>query len=243
MADAPFGRYRRVSQLPLGLRLDQSAVFETFVAGGNAAARSHVAALASGERGDIVWLGGAAGTGKSHLLQAACRMAGNRGGRAMYVALGPSRGAHPDQLLGFEMLDLLTIDEIDAVAGHALWEARLFAVLNHALLRGGAVLLAARPIPSSVPFELRDLASRAAGAVVYRLAELDEEGRAEALIGHARWRGLEIDAATARFLLNRVPRGMREICAWLDRLDRASLAAQRKLTIPFVRERLAAPLE
>jgi hypothetical protein len=28
---------------------------------------------------------------------------------------------------------------------------------------------------------------------------------------------------------------------WLDRLDRASLAEHRKLTIPFIRELLAAP--
>jgi DnaA family protein len=71
------------------------------------------------------------------------------------------------------------------------------------------------------------------------LQELDEAQQLTALLGHASRRGLELDAATGRFLQSRVQRGMTELCTWLDRLDRASLAAQRRLTIPFVREVLA----
>jgi DnaA family protein len=116
----------------------------------------------------------------------------------------------------------------------------LFTVLNHCRLQGGALLLAAQPAPAGAGFALPDLASRAAGAIVYRLAELDETGRVEALLRQARLRGLELDSTAAQFLLNRVQRGMPELCAWLDRLDRASLAAQRKLTIPFIRRMLSA---
>jgi DnaA-homolog protein len=229
-----------VAQLPLALRLDKNALLETYVAGADSAALAHVTAAAAGGRRDIVWLHGPAGTGKTHLLQAACRDAGDRGRRVMYVALGPQ--AHPDQLLGFEQLDLLALDDVDAAAGRPDWEARLFTILNHGHMHAGALLLAARVPPAGVAFALPDLASRAAGAVVYRLAELDEAGRVEALLRQARLRGLELDPPTARFLLNRVQRGMPELCAWLDRLDRASLAAKRKLTIPFIRESLSAEI-
>jgi DnaA family protein len=40
--------------------------------------------------------------------------------------------------------------------------------------------------------------------------------------------------------LKRVERGMPALTAWLERLDRESLAEQRRITIPFIRERLAA---
>jgi DnaA family protein len=227
-----------MGQLPLALSLDKNALFETYVAGDTAVV-AHLRANADGERNDVIWLCGPTGTGKTHLLQAACRRAGDRGSRSMYVSLDAGGGAHPDQLIGVETLDLLALDVVDAVAGQADWESRLFNVFNHFYGRSGALLLAARPAPAGAAFVLPDLASRAAGAVVYRLAELDEVGQVEALMSHARLRGLELDPAGARFLLNRVQRGMRELCVWLDRLDRASLAAQRKLTIPFIRDAIA----
>jgi DnaA family protein len=88
---------------------------------------------------------------------------------------------------------------------------------------------------------LPDLASRAAGAAVYRLAALGDGERLEALLAHARCRALAIDAAAAAYLLTRVPRDMAQIALWLDRLDAASLAAQRKITIPLIRSVLANP--
>jgi DnaA family protein len=134
----------------------------------------------------------------------------------------------------------LALDGVDGVAGRGDWEARLFSTLNDRQERRAGLLLAARSAPAATPFALADLASRAAGAVVYRLKALGEEGQLAALMRHAGQRGLELDVATARYLLNRVQRGMPELCAWLDRLDRASLAAQRRLTIPFIREALSA---
>jgi DnaA family protein len=235
----PLDEERSGGQLPLPLRLDKHALFATFVAGENTAAVAHVAALAAGERRDIVWLCGPAGSGKTHLLQAACRHAGEAGLRSMYVPLEAGSGAHPDQLLGVERFGVLALDGIDAVAGNPAWEGRLFSILDDFQERRGSLLLAAKDAPAATPFTLADLASRAAGAVVYRLKALDEERQLTALMGHASRRGLELDEATARFLQARVPRGIAELCAWLDRLDRASLAAQRRLTVPFVRALLA----
>jgi DnaA family protein len=229
-----------VSQIPLALRLDKHALFATFIAEDDAGAVAHVAAVASAERRDVIWIHGPAGTGKTHLLQAACRRAGDAGFRSMYLRLDDARETHPDQLQGAERLDLLALDAVDAVAGQSDWEARLFSILNDFQERRGGLLLAARSAPAATPFVLADLASRAAGAIVYRLKALGEEGQLTALVRHARQRGLELDPATARYLQNRVERGMPELCAWLDRLDRASLAAQRRLTIPFIRDALSA---
>jgi DnaA family protein len=224
-----------LAQLPLPLTLADHASFATFVAGDNAAAVQHVRAIARGTS-DSLWLWGGAGCGKSHLLQAACRAAAAAGRRAMYVALG---SAAPDILAGLDSLDVVALDDVDRVAGNDEWESSLFGVLNEFLGRRGGLLMAATVSPAGAGFRLADLASRAAGAIGYRLKPLGDSERALAVRLHAEARGLELEPAAADYLLRRVDRDMRVLTQWLDRLDRASLIEQRRLTIPFIRERLA----
>jgi DnaA family protein len=223
-----------LAQLPLKLTLADHASFATFVAGDNAAAVQHVRAVAGGTS-DTLWLWGGAGCGKSHLLQAACRAATASGRRAIYVALGT---AAPDILAGLESLDLVALDDLDRGAGQDAWERPLFGLLNEFLGRGG-LLLAATTSAAGAGFGLADLQSRAAGAIGYRLKPLGDSERALAVRLHAEARGLELEPAAADYLLRRVDRDMRVLTEWLDRLDRASLVEQRRLTIPFIRERLA----
>ena len=223
-----------MAQLPLALALDDYASFATFTSGGNAPAVEHVRSLAAGGQ-DTVWLWGAAGAGKSHLLQAACRAATAVQQRAMYVALP---AASPAILTDLEHVDLLALDDVHKIAGELAWEQPLFVILNAFLGRNGALLLAANAPASQCGFRLADLTSRGAGAVTYRLAPLRDDERAAALRLHAAARGLELDGAAAEFLLKRVPRDMTALIEWLTRLDRASLSAQRRLTIPFIREQL-----
>ena len=225
-----------MAQLPLALTLDDHASFETFVAGSNAAAVEHVRSLAGGDA-DTVWLWGAEGAGKSHLLQAACRAATAAGRRAMYVALP---AASPAILADLEQVEVLAIDDVHTIAGELAWEQPLFVILNAFSSRNGALLLAANAPAAQCGFRVADLQSRGAGAVTYRLAPLADEERAAALRRHAAARGLELDAAAAEFLLKRVARDMTALTRWLARLDRASLSAQRRLTIPFIREQLGA---
>jgi DnaA family protein len=154
----------------------------------------------------------------------------------MYVALPASS---PAILADLENVDLLAIDDVETIAGELEWERPLFALLNANLSRSGALLLAAAAHAQQCGFALADLASRGAGAVTYRLAPLDDAGRAEALRLHAAARGLALDAPAADFLLKRVHRDMAALTRWLAKLDAASLTAQRRLTIPFIRELIA----
>lgn len=153
----------------------------------------------------------------------------------MYVALP---AASPELLADLEGMDLLAIDDVHAIAGDAAWERPLFLILNAFLARRGGLLLAATAPAARCGFALPDLASRGAGAVTYRLAPLEDSARLTALQRHADARGLTLDDAAADYLLKRVPRDMAAVTRWLASLDRASLSAQRRLTIPFIREHL-----
>lgn len=225
-------------QLPLGVRLADRAVFESFVAGANSAAVAHLQALADGRIAGATWIAGPAGSGKTHLLQAVCARAGARGAAA-FLPLAELRALGPGALDGYAGAACLCLDDVDAVAGEREWERALFGLQREVEERGTAVVYAAAALPGALPAELPDLASRWAAAASFTLRPLDEAGQREALQLRARLRGLELPPATARYLQNRYRRDMRTLYGLLDTLDTAALQAQRRLTVPFIRAVLA----
>jgi DnaA family protein len=224
-------------QLPLGIQLGVSLRFETFHAAGNAQAVAALEALAAGSGRAAVWLCGPPGAGKSHLLQAACALAGERGRAAAYLPLAPARS--PESLEGYDRLPLVALDDFDAVAGDAGWERVLFSLWNGLAEHGGRLAVAALHAPAAAGIRLPDLASRLAASEVHRLRPLGESEQGAALQMRARRRGLELTDETLTFLTRRAPREFATLCRMLDELDTASLAAQRRLTVPFVRDWLA----
>ena len=224
-------------QLPLGVTLRLAARFETYVPGENAACLAALGAHGAGPALPAVWLAGGAGAGKTHLLQALCARAGERGRRAVYLPLASLLDLGPEALEGFEALDLACIDDVDHVLGEARWEHRLFSLYN-ALTERGSIVFAAVDPPAALTIGLPDLASRLRAAAVFRLVPLGEAAQAEALEARARHRGLELPGESLQYLLRRAPRDFPTLCRILDELDVAQLAAQRRLTIPLVRETL-----
>jgi DnaA family protein len=220
-----------VKQLALGVRLRADAVFESFWPGLNGEVLAAVRAPSTVP----LWLWGASGSGKTHLLQAACAAAGEAAG---YFPLARPLALPPEALAGFERTRLLCIDDVDTVAGDAAWERALFQLFNEAAeLRTRLIFAAAGP-PRQSDWSLEDWRSRAAACVVYQLRELDDDGRIEALRLRAAQRGLQLPYETSEYLLKRMPRDLRSLFEILDQLDEASLAAQRRLTIPFIRDAL-----
>ena len=225
-----------MEQLALPVRLRDWVRFATFVPGRDAAA---VSAL-SDDRPTaprVLWLWGKPGTGKTHLLQSACAAAGASGATAAYFDL--NEGIDAGRLEGCESLPLVCLDSLERVADDAAWNAAVFRL--HTLMhdQGGRLVVATRAAPASVAFQLPDLRSRLLAASVWQLHELDEPEQVRALQIRAARRGLELADEAALFLVRRLPRDMHSLCGVLDRLDAASLVAQRRLTVPFLREALA----
>jgi DnaA-homolog protein len=223
-------------QLALGVRLRAAAVFASFSLGLN----SEVLAALRGPSRDPVWLWGNPGCGKTHLLQAVCAETGTAapGAAAAYLPLDRSAALPPEALAGFESCRVLCVDDVDAVAGHLEWEQALFRLFNEAAELHSRVIFAAGSPPRQIGWRLEDWRSRAAACVVYQVRELDEEGRAEALRLRAVQRGLQLPPETLDYLLKRMPRDLPSLFEILDDLDEASLVAQRRLTIPFIRDAL-----
>jgi DnaA family protein len=230
-------RGRRPDQLPLGVTLRHRRSFSNFVSGPNAGAVAVLRNLLDSGHAGVVYLWGGPGTGKSHLLEACCGDASVRERRVAYVPLGDSR-LEPAMLHGLADIDLLCIDDVDAKAGDEAWEEALFHLYNQAELASSPMIMSAAVAPRRAAWRLADLASRLTAAVVWRLRALDDGARREALQAHARERGFSLGDEVASYVLNRLPRDMASLYAFLDRLDRSSLAAQRRVTVPFVKAML-----
>lgn len=220
------------AQLSLGIRLRPANTFELFVPGENAEA---VAWLRERARDGVTYLWGAHGSGRTHLLQAVCHQAASAGARSAYIPLGEP-GLVPDVLEGLDTLELVCVDDLDAVAGREDWEHALFALFNGLRARhAGLVCCADRPL-HALGLKLPDLASRLAWGPVFQLRGMDDESLAGALQLRASALGLEMPDEVVRYLMRRESRESSVLFGLLELLDRASLSAQRRLTVPFVKE-------
>ncbi|MCZ8130694.1 MAG: DnaA regulatory inactivator Hda [Steroidobacteraceae bacterium] len=229
-----------MEQLPLGVRLRASATLASFHAGANAPLLAALEARSCDGGLPPLWIWSAPGAGRTHLLQAACARAGDLRRASAYLPLAES-WLEPAMLAGLEGLQLVCLDDLDAVAGRDGWERALFVLHNELAERGGNLVIAAGAAPAAVPLRLPDLASRLAAAVVWNLKSLGDEDHAPALQARAQALGLELPDDTLQWLTRRLPRDYAALCEVLDRLDRAALARQRRLTVPFVRSVLEAP--
>jgi len=221
-------------QLPLSVRLPDRAVFASFLPARNAEALQHLKRVAGGGVPGTVWLCGPSGAGKTHLLQAACVRAGETM-RAGYLPLAEFAAGSVGVLEGL-LLECLCLDDLHQVVGKLEWERALFALWGEMQERQGSLLVAAPAPPALLAWALPDLASRFAASAIFQLRALDELEQQAALQLRARVRGFELPVETCRWLQRHFPRDMRQLYQLLDTLDEAALAAQRRLTVPFIRE-------
>lgn len=221
-------------QIPLNLRYPPDQRLESFV-GAPPGAIAHLRALAVDTR-DSAYLQGAEATGKTHLALAVCAGADCAGRRAAYLPLHAARGRLRSALDAIEGNDVVALDGLEAIAGERDDEVALFDFHNRARANGVALVYTAQAAPDALPLHLPDLRSRLAQCTRVLLPALDDAGRRLILRDRAQRRGLAMDDAALDWLLHRVGRNIAELTALLDTLDRASLAAQRRVTVPFLRQ-------
>lgn len=222
-------------QLPLALRYPPDQRFDSFIAPPEGALPA-LSALATVAGADWVYLSGASRTGKTHLALAVCAATEQQGRRAAYLPLAAAAGRMRDALDALEGHDVVALDGLDAIAGAREDEVALFDFHNRARASGLNVLYTARGIPDDIGLVLHDLRSRLQQCLRLVLDPLDDDGRREVLRDRAQRRGLVLEDAALDWLLTRTDRDLGALVVLLDRLDRASLAAQRRITVPFLRQ-------
>ena len=193
-------------QLLLDFTRAPEPTFENFVPGGNGELLDALQAAVSGRPAErVLYLWGETAAGKTHLARAF--------GRAV------------EARRGVRIVD--GIEALDRAAQAELFNAFVDKAFAFLLVTAG-----------SAPRDLalrRDLATRLASGLTYRLLPLTDPEKRAALAAHARTRGFELSEEVASYLLNHARRDMGSLMSALDAIDQYSLETRRPVTVPLLK--------
>lgn len=225
-------------QLALAIKLNDEATLADFNWSNNGLLQQQLQNMLTLREDRLLYLWGPKGSGKSHLLQACCQ-AVNATQSAIYLPLALLKEWGPQTIEGLEDQALICIDDINTIAHDAAWEEALFHLYNKIKDMEKSLLIISGDLPPiKSDIRLQDLRSRLGWGLVLQLNELNDDEKINTLKLHALKRGFDLPESVGQFLLNRCSRNMHDLHQLLNRLDDASLAAHRKITIPFVKHTL-----
>lgn len=214
-----------MQQLLLELAPPPEPTLENFFPGRNSAALKALrAALESGE--PFVYLWGAGGSGKTHLLRGFARAAG---AASAYFRADRADWKRAEKLRAFALDDVSRLDPSGQIA--------LFDLCNGLRASGGALAASGEAPPAGLGLR-EDLRSRLASGIVLQLQPLGDAEKAQALREHALGRGLALSEDLIAYLLTHFERDMGSQIALLDALDKYSLQRKRPITLPLLKEGL-----
>jgi len=221
----------------LNVQLNQSISLDDFVAAGNQQLLHSLHELVTSSESKFIYIWGEQGTGKTHLLHGVCHLASRESISIAYVPMSLS-DISIEYLNSLEDVVVICIDDIHLIADKPEWEQAYFHLYNLIRERGHRLLVSANAPPRNLGIALEDLRSRLAWGLVYQVQALDDQTKIIALQQKSRSRGFDLPDNVAQYLINHCPRDSHSLFSIVDKLDKASIAAQRKITIPFVKELL-----
>lgn len=223
-------------QLSLGMWLREGASLDNFIGSQNQQLLQSLRQLTTLREERFLFLWGAKGVGKSHLLNAICHAATAMGESSVYLPMQQDDQFAPEMFDGLEQVPVVAIDDLDVIAGNRVWETALFNLYNRMRDHGhGSLVLAGNMPVNDLGLILPDLQSRLSWGLVYQVYEMSDDEKLKALKQRADSRGFELPDEVAVYLFRHYQRQTSQLFELLERLDQRSLAEQRRLTIPFVK--------
>lgn len=222
-------------QLTLNIIQPLSFAFDSFIEGTNQQLVARLKMLASGGMHGNIYVWGEQGSGKSHLLQAMCQQLQQSDVQGIYLSCKQLLELPGEAIEGLEHMDVVALDDIDALAGHEEWEEAMFHFYNRALMEHTSLVFSAQCSPQAVAVELPDLKSRLNAGETYRLHGLSDSDKRQLLTQTALQRGFNLNDEVADFILQRSARDTASLRRVIEYLDHTSLTEQARITVPFVK--------
>ena len=225
-------------QIPLPLALHNSSQLADYVVGDNQDFLDLLQQQRDSHAHALLYLTGAPGAGRTHLLLGQCHAAQAQGLHVAYLPGYQMANLSPAVLHDLHYLDIVAIDDLHCLIGNQAWETALFSLFNLAREQGCQLLCSATDAALALSFQLPDLRSRLSWGITYRLKPL-ADAQAEYLLCQLAARvGLILPTKVCRYIIQHQSRDPRQLVTIIEQLNQASLIAKRPLTLPFVREQL-----
>lgn len=227
-----------VQQILPGFTVRSDASFEDFYTSpSQALVKLSLLEHLDGKSPAFIYLCGVDGVGKSHLLQASCHRQIEQGKTALYLPLKELYDYAPEDIFeNTEDMDLVCIDDLEQIIGNQQWEEALFHLYNKRLTTHTALFLAANKTVNDLGVHLADLHTRLSACLSFQLPVLSDAEKSQLIQFRANLTSMELNDACVQFILHRSGRHIADLIDVLERLDKETLAAGRKVTVPFIKK-------
>ena len=223
-------------QIPFEFGNFQKIDFASFIEGENQDLLDFLITVTKKKKNDCLYIWGSQGTGKTHLLQAACKQADDMNSQVTYIPLKQHEEFDSEIFNGLGKLDLICVDDLEFISGNLEWQQRLTLLYNEIRDNNNSIIISSTSSPKNIKIELDDLKSRLVWGQVHKIKPPNDELKIEILKRKASERSFELSESVAEFLIHRTDRDLNSLIKILDVIDHSSLAAKRKVTIPFVKK-------
>lgn len=178
----------------------------------------------------FIYLWGAHGTGRTHLLKACCHTAQQHGYFAHYAA---------STLPSFQPKNsrqLICIDDIETLLGTHTKEIALLQHYQSIIAQNDTLICTASCSPRQLICALPDLKSRLNSGLTFHLQPLNDTQKREALQKRATLYGLTLSKRAADFLLTHYSRNPHDLFKQIEQLHQGSLIEKRPITLPLIKQ-------
>ena len=229
-------KYPSSTQIPFKFDNFKKRDFDSFFQGENKDLLYFLNTMIKTRSNNSIYIWGPQGTGKTHLLQAACKQANEMDWHVTYIPLEQYRDFSIDILDGLGKLDLVCIDDLEFIIDNIEWQQRVTLLFNEIRDNKNSIIISSKISPNNIRIDLDDLKSRLVWGHVFKIKAADDELKIKILKKEANERSFNLNDDVVEFLIRRSNRDLTSLIEILDEIDRSSLAAKRKITVPFVKE-------
>lgn len=218
-----------MNQLGLPISLNTSMLLESFVA--NQELLRSINQLFLDEKSSEVFIYGASGQGKTHILQGAVLKALEMDKNAVYIDCSESFPEHILDLV--DQIDFISFDNVHLISSEN--QEVFFDLYNRARQTQIFILVSGDSLPSDLEV-MKDIKTRLSLAAVYKLEELNDELIMSVIDSQMSQRNLSVNSNVYEYLFKNYSRDLKLLLSTLNDLDKASLQSKKPISIPFVKK-------
>ena len=228
------------TQLIFPFQINQKASFENFFCSpDNAELITRLNDLVVNKNADELIINGAAGSGKSFLMQAVCNELSSSGKQFAFIPMSKAINMGVEIFQNLASLDAVCIDDLQLILSKGEWEIALFNLINECQQFGCSMILSLGGNQSLEEIaQLPDLLSRIKRMEFMKLQAVQDEFLNQALDFVSQQLDINLEKSELEFLLKHQTREFSFLVDNLITLDKQAASLKRKITIPLIKETL-----
>ena len=224
------------AQITLPLGFDRQFSFDNYFSDQSGFVLSSLKAFINADGENFIILWGGRDTGKTHLLNAAAHYARDNSIDFHLYDASLFSELDPSCLEEFAEGTILAIDNLDAICGNKDWESAFYYLINRCHQHTLRLVVSLGSRPRDLSCALDDFQSRLSWGLLLELPVAEEADIENIIQQRARLLGHDLPQEVISYLIRHYPRGLANQLDILLKLDAASLATKKKITIPLVKQ-------